>query len=189
MVQVDLPAAFAVGQIFAGLSRSYLKKDERLFRNRLLGPFNFYLSCAFAPVGMFLLIGWPAWELMYQTGWFENPANRPLAAGAYVLFGIAMMVLGNLGFILAHHWYRKGRDRWVVIGSVVGLVLTLLPFLLRWGIWMKIGTYQEVVEQGAGYSFWSAPFNSGWLVLMSYLVITTVVMGLLLKRWARTLEP
>ncbi len=63
MVQVDLPAAFAVGHIYALLSKGYLKKEKRLFTNRLLGPLNFFLTCGFVPGGLFLLVGWPAWEV------------------------------------------------------------------------------------------------------------------------------
>ncbi len=104
MVQVDLPAAFAVGQIFAILSRGYLKKESRKFTNRLIGPLNVFLSCCFAPVGMFLMIGWPAWEVMYWTGWVEAPFDRPYVAGFYVLFGISMVVNEKVGFILANLW-------------------------------------------------------------------------------------
>lgn len=182
MVQVDLPAAFAVGQIFAALSKGYLRKEPQLFTNRLLGPFNVYLSCCFAPVGMFLLIGWPTWEVMYVTDWLEAPFDRPLVAGFYILFGIVMVVLGNVGFILAHHWYRHGRDAWVRIGAIVGLILTILPFLLRFGIWWHVGSYQQVVVEKAGYSFWDPPFFTGWATIMTFMVISLVAMGLWLKK-------
>lgn len=188
MVQVDLPAAFAVGQIFALLSKEYLKKEPRTFTNRLLGPLNFYLSCGFAPGGLFLLVGWPAWELMYATGWAEAPYNRPLAAGFYVLFAVIMVVLGNVGFIMAHRWYQKGKDAWVVYGSISGVALTLLPFLLNWGVWLKIGTYAELASRG-GYSFWQPPFFSGWLAIMSYLAVCTIGMGIWLSKRGSRLEP
>jgi hypothetical protein len=92
MVQVDLPAAFAIGQAFAYLSRDYLKKDPSLLTNRALGPFNFYMACCYAPVGMFLLVGWPAWEIMYRGPWLDVPFDRPWVAGFYVLFGVVMVV-------------------------------------------------------------------------------------------------
>ena len=189
MVQVDLPAAFAVGQIYALLSRKYLEKDGRLFSHRLLGPLNLFLSCVYAPVGMFLLIGWPAWEVMYVSAWPEKPFDRPLVAGFYVLFAIVMVLLGNVGFVLAHHWLRKGRVLWVKIGAGVGLGLTVLPFLLEWGVWSRVGTVAEVVEEGGGYSMWAAPFFSGWIVVISYLVVGTVVFGLLFRRWGERFEP
>lgn len=177
MVQVDLPAAFTIGQIYAILAKKYLKAEPDLFNNKLLGPLNLYLSCGFSVVGLFLLIAWPSWEVMYIGSWVEAPFNRPLVAGAYVLFLIVMVILGNVGFILGHHWLRKGKDRLVAAGAIAGGILTALPFLLRWGVWWRVGTYQDITT-GAGYSFWQPPFFYGWLVVMSYLVLTTVWTGI-----------
>lgn len=181
MVQVDLPAAFTVGQVFALLSRKYLRGEADIFKHKLLGPLNFYLACCFSPVGLFLLIGWPAWEVMYVSFWVEKPFDRPLVAGFYVLFVVVMIILGNVGFILAHHWYRKGKDKFPIYGSVIGAVLTFLPFLLKWGVWWNIGPYSEV-KAGGGYSFWAAPFFPGWLVVMSYLAVTTVLAGIWFRK-------
>jgi len=184
VIQVDLPAAFAVGQFFAFLSGNYLKKTPEKFTNKLLGPFNFYMSCGFVPAGMYLLVGWPSWETMYITDWVEKTFNRPLVAGFYVLFMVLMILLGNIGYILGHHWYVKGKDKLVVYGSIAGAVLAVLHFILRWGIWWKIGTYAQV-QANQGYSFWENPFFGGWLFAMSYMVAAMVFMGLWLKRNAR----
>ena len=186
MVQVDLPAAFAVGQAFGIMAKKYLKKEPDTFFSKLLGPFNFYLTCGFIPGGMFLLIGWPAWECMYTTNWVENPFDRPLVVGFYILFMIVMIVLGNAGFILAHKWYRKGKDKWVAWGTTIGVVLAVLPFALRWGIWMNIGTYADV-KAGAGYSFWDPPFFHGWLAIMSWLAVTMILAGLWFRKKGNSL--
>jgi len=68
MIQVDIPGAIAAGQIFALLSRKYLKKEKNMFAHRLAGPVSWYFALFFAPVGMLLIIGWPARESMY---WWE----------------------------------------------------------------------------------------------------------------------
>lgn len=180
MIQVDIPAAFTIGQIFALLSKKYLKQEPDKFTNKLLGPINLYLSCGFAPGGLFLLIGWPAWEVMYMTNWFQIPYNNPLVTGMYVLFVIVMILLGNLGFILAHQWYLKGKDKRVVIASIVGGFLTILPFMVKYGVWWRVGTYEEI-QAGISYSFWEPPFFHGWLVIMGYLVTVSILMGLWLK--------
>lgn len=177
VIQVDLPAAFAIGQVMGLLSKKYLKREPELFKSKLLGVFNFYLACGFVPGGLFLLVGWPAWEGMYSTAWTENPFDRPLVAGFYVLFMIAMMMLGNVGYILAHYWYKKGKDKWVVFGAVAGVFLTLLPFLVKWGVWWTVGTYGQV-QANQGYSFFQPPFFYGWLAIMSYLFITGILTGL-----------
>lgn len=183
MIQVDLPAAFAVGQIFAFLSQKYLKKTQDKFCNKLTGPFNFYMSCGFVPAGLYLLIGWPSWEAMYTTSWVENTFNNPLVAGFYVLFMMAMILIGNFGFILAHHWYLQGKDKRVVLGSIIGVALALLPLLVRWGIWWKVGTYAQI-QANQGYWFWQNPFFGGWLAAIGYMTIVTVLTGRWLKKIA-----
>ena len=182
MLQVDLPAAFAIGQICAIMAKDGLKKEKDLFANKFLGPVNLYLACGFAPGGLFLLIGWPAWECMYVTNWFENPYDRPWCAVAYIGFLLSMILLGNLGFILGHYCYRIKKDKLVIIGSITGIVLKLLPFVLRWGIWWNIGTYQEVVVNKGGYSFWQPPFFYGWLGIMSYMIVTGAITLLWLRK-------
>lgn len=181
MIQVDLPAAFAVGQIFALLSKKYLKKTPEIFTNKLLGPFNLYMSCGFVPTGIYLLVGWPSWETMYITDWVEKTFNRPFVAGFYVLFMVLMILFGNIGYILGHYWYIKGRDKLVIYGSIGGVVLAILPFILRWGVWWEIGTYAQI-QANKGYSFWENPFFGGWLFFICYMTAVTIFTGVWLKK-------
>jgi len=174
MVQVDIPAAFTLGQFFALATKKYLRGEPNLFTSRLLGIFAFYLTFGFIPVGMYFMVGWPAWEVMYVTGWVENTFNNLPVIYFYVGFMMLMIVLGYVGYILGHYWYRKGKDILVVIGATVGTILTLLPFALRWGVWFTIGTYADFVA-GTGYSFFKPPFVIGWLVIMLYWVGMTVL--------------
>ncbi|MCP4370260.1 MAG: hypothetical protein GY797_19420 [Deltaproteobacteria bacterium] len=146
MVQIDLPAAFTVGQALALLAKNYLKKEPDKFTHKLLGPLNFYLSCGFAVIGLYLLVGWPYWEVMSTTAWVESPSNRPFVAGFYILFMFLIVFLGNVGFILAHHWYLKKKDKFVVYGLIAGGILTVLPLLLRWGVWWKVGRMLKQVR-------------------------------------------
>lgn len=186
MIQVDLPAAFTIGQTFALLSKKYLQQEPDLFTSKLLGPFNVYLSCGFAPGGLFLLVGWPAWEGMYSVQWIENSFNNPLIAAFYVLFVIAMILLGNAGYILGHFWYKTKRDVFVIAGIVAGIFLTALPFILNWGCWSQIGTYAEI-QTGGGYPFGEPPFFNGWLGIMSYLFITGILSGFWIRGKSRKL--
>ncbi len=181
MVQVDLPAAFALGQIFAFISKSALKKENNIWTNKLSGPVALYMSIGFSPVGLFFLTGWPSWELMYTTVWMENPFNRPMVAIAYIGFLVIMVLLGMSGFILGHWFYKKGKDVLVKIGMIVGLFLTFLPFLVRWGVWWKIGTYDQI-QQGTGYSFFEPPFVFSWLFIMIYMVISTTITVICIKK-------
>lgn len=186
MIQVDLPAAFAIGQTFALLSKKYLQQEPNLFTSKLLGPFNIYLSCGFVPGGLFLLVGWPAWEAMYTVQWIENSYNNPIVAAIYVLFVIAMILLGNIGYILGHYWYKTKRDAFVIGGIIAGIFLTALPFILKWGCWKHIGTFTEI-QTGSGYPFGEPPFFKGWLGIMSYLFAVGILSGLWFRAKSRKL--
>ncbi len=177
MIQVDLPAAFAIGQTFAMLSKTYLKKENELFTSKLLGPFNFYLTTGFVPGGLFLLAGWPAWEAMFTVQWIENSYNNPIVAAVYPLFVIAMILCGNFGYIFGHYFYKSNLDKYVKYTLFLGVFLTFLPFLLRWGCWSRIGTFAEV-KAGGGYLFGEPPFFTGWLCIMGYLIVTGIIAGL-----------
>lgn len=183
MIQVDLPAAFALGQTYALLSKNYLRKENHFFTSKPLGMLNVYLSCGFVPGGLYLLCAYPAWEAMYTTGWLDVPYDHPPVAFFTVLFVMLMVLLGNAGYMLGHWCYKKGRDWLVPWTAAAGYFLAVLPFIMKWGIWMKIGTYSEV-SSGGGYSFWDPPFFYGWILIMSWLMITSIAIGVWFKKIA-----
>ena len=190
MVQVDLPAAFAIGHVFAYLSKEYLRREPRVFTHRLMGPFNLYLVCGFVPGGLFLLVAWPAWEVMYWTSWVEAPFDRPWVAAFYVLFVILMVLLGNLGYMLAHTWLRRNLDNRVRLFSAIAVFLTVLPFILEWGVWTRVGTYEHVVNLQSGYYDWmEPPFLYGWGAIMLYITVATVLTGIWMKKQGSQLQP
>lgn len=176
MIQVDLPMAFVIGQTFSMLSKPYLRKEQDIYTSKLLGPFNLYLSTCFATGGLFLLVGWPAWEFMYKAQWIENVYNNPFIAAFYIAFVIAMILLGNVGYILGHYWYKKGKDTYVVIGLILGVLLTFLPFILNWGVWEHIGTHDEIT-MGKGYPIFSGEFFKGWIGIICFMLITGLLTG------------
>ncbi len=101
----------------------------------------------------------------------------------YVFFVILMVLLGNAGYILAHTWPRQSWDKQVRLVAVISLFLTILPFLLQWASWTKVGSYAQVIETGAGYYDWmQTPFHYGWAAIMRYITVVTLLMGIWMKR-------
>ena len=189
MVQVDLPGAFAAGQIFALLSREYLKQEDSRFTHRLAGPVMSYFSLMFAPVGLFLLICWPAWECMYWWEWVERPATNPMVSFFYIGFYLAMIVIGGASYAYAHRLYRRGKDRSVTVLAVAGVIATLLPFVIWPFTWYHVGTYAgyHSVPRSTTPLFSTPAFFTSWLVVMSYFVITSIGFGLWIKRFSNDL--
>ncbi len=188
MVQVDLPAAFAIGVTYALFSKNYLKQEKSLLTSKALGALNFFISCGFVPGGMYLMVGFPAWEVMYKTGWVDNAYNNPPVAIFTVMFAVAMIILGNIGYILSHWCYQKGKDSIVPKMMWIGYFFALLPYLVDWGVWWKVGTYQEVVVEKAGYSFFENPFFYGLLLCFGWMASWLIAGGFWFKRTANKLE-
>lgn len=189
MVQVDLPGAFAAGQIFAILSKNYLKKEPNKLTHRLIGPIGWYFALIFAPVGMFLLFGWPAWESMYWWKWVEQPAFNPPIAFFYLSFYLAMIIIGNISYILGHSLYQKGKDKTVNILALLGSIATILPFFLWPLTWYHVGTYSQYhsIPRDTTTMFGTPSFFFPWLYVMSYLTIGSVIFGLWIKRFSTKL--
>lgn len=190
MVQVDIPAAFAVGQILAILSKRYLKKENLKFFHKLMGPLNWYYTFIFAPVGMFLLVGWPGWECMYWWKWVERPMFNPFIALFYVLFYMSMVAIGNFSYILAHHLYLKGKEKIVNILTVIGLIGTVLPFILWPFTWFHVGTYDQyhAVPRQTTSMFKTPSFFYPWLFIMGFFVIGTLGFCFWLKKKADRMD-
>ena len=184
MIPVTLPAAITLGFIFSFITKKILKEEAELFHHRLLGFFNIYIICGFVPAGMFFLTGWPSWEMMYLTGWLENAFDRPLVAGFHVAYYVLMILLANTGFILGHYLIRKEKETFVIIGLVSGALVTIVAILLRLNVFFTIGTYAEI-QQNRGASFVEGPFFIGWIIIMSYMALTTVAAILIMRRRAK----
>ncbi|MES9906830.1 MAG: hypothetical protein ABW168_29645 [Sedimenticola sp.] len=108
----------------------------------------------------------------------------------YVFFVILMVLLGNAGYILAHAWLRQSRDKQVRLVAIISLFLTILPFLLQWGVWTKVDSYAQVIEAGADYYDWmQPPFHYGWAAIMRYITVATLLMGIWMKRRGNVLIP
>ena len=114
---------------------------------------------------------------MYEAQWIENTFNNPIISAFYIAFVIAMIIFGNFGYILGHYWYYKGKDTNVLIGLVLGIILSFLPFFLNWGVWKYIGAYDEIMN-GKGYPIFSGEFFQGWIGIMLFMITTAVIAGL-----------
>ena len=186
MVQVDLPGAFAAGQIFAVLSKTYLKNEANKFTHRLMGPIVTYFSLMFAPVGLFLLICWPAWEGMYWWEWVEKPAMNPLVSYFYIAFYMIMIIIGSASYSIAHNLYLQGKDRIVGAMTVISIILTLMPFILWPFTWYHVGTYAQyhAVPKETTTMFNNCSFFFSWLAVMGYFAISSVAFGIWLKKFS-----
>ena len=79
MVQLDIPAAFAVSMFFVDVARKPLKHEAEKTPDqpskayyRFLFRSIFFAAFVVSPAGLYLLAGWPGWEQLYWSRRFEN---------------------------------------------------------------------------------------------------------------------
>lgn len=197
MVQVDVPAAFAMGQVYALIAKQSLSKEPSLLGNRFITLNNWYVTLILAPVGLFLLVGWPGWETMYRWSWVESVQFHPFTALFYILFLAAMVIIGNAGFIIAHRLYLRNKDQTAKKLLVVSIIISLSAFLIDINAPFSIGTFEEyhngesikvtrlLVKETekdrnqAGSTLSDArSFFIAWFFIMLYWVMGSILMGI-----------
>lgn len=190
MLQVDLPGAFALGQVFAIISKKYLEKNKNRFTHQLMGPISWYFALVYAPIGMFALVSWPAWETMYWWEWIEHPDFNPAVAFFYVAFYMSMILLGIISYILAHSLLLSSKDRTVNVLAILGAIAAFLPFFLWPDNWYYIGTYAQfnAAPRQATIILKTPSFLFPGLLAIGYFVIGTVFFGFWLKKYSSNLS-
>jgi hypothetical protein len=128
MVQMDIPAAFAFAQLLAWCGRKRLQQEEPAILGRFTVIAATYALAVIGPCALYLYSGWTEWETMY---WFRpilmDTANfgNPLLALFAPLFLVTLAIAAGTGFVLAHRCIRAGKPGRVLIGIVLGLVLSV----------------------------------------------------------------
>ena len=174
MVQVDIPAAFAMGQLLAIVGRKSLKTGQPSVRDRFLLLTNWYTSLILGTTGLFLLVGWPGWETMYQWAWVENPQFKPMVALFYIVFLVLMVALGNAGFLMSYRLIRSNREALAKAILALSVIGTFAPFLIDIKAPFYIGTYQQYHTGQASLIFHSS-FIFPWFGIMLFWVIGSVI--------------
>lgn len=146
MVQVDIPAAFVCSQVFAWSGRRWLADEKPSWTGRYTAIAFAYSAMVVGACGLYLLAGWPEWEVMY---WFESvrmdTANFGNALLALVapLFIVVTGLAGGAGFMLAHQWARAGKPRRILVALWTGAALAVAMFALNPSAPMFVGHYHD----------------------------------------------
>jgi len=200
MVQLDIPAAFAVSMLFVDLGRNVLKREAEnspgekpkayyqfLFRS------IFFAAFVICPAGLYLLAGWPGWEQLYWgkrveelilQGWFN--ALLP------TFFIMSIVLAGYIGHILGYRLITTGKEKYLRPIYLGVLVLSAIPVLLSYPAFLLVGTYDQYHNlngqmREAMVYVWKNPydFSIGWLGVMIYFTAALVYSILKIRRKAK----
>jgi len=197
MVQLDIPAAFAVSQLFVDIIRKRIKKEAKesgvkkpLIYYRYLFYSVFFAAMVIVPAGLYLLAGWPGWEQIYwsrlfeeliHTGWF-NPIFP-------TLFVVGIVLAAYLGFRLAYHWVVSGKERYLRPTYISVLVIAALVVAFCYPSFLLVGTYDQYHNlsgqtRESMARVWENPFGFGigWTGVMVYFTICLTYMIVKIRR-------
>jgi hypothetical protein len=180
VVQIDIPIAFAVGQMFADAARQQLSTGRSEPYYRTLAITNIFMGLFFAPIPIYFLVDYFGWETTYMC----DPARVTRFFIPIVLF--ALFLAANLGFWLSNALIRKGRAG---IGRVIYVLIWLYSLGWIFGNWprsTRIGDYSQYhTAPDTMIRIWEVSKDPFFFILIATLVIFGVPLVLLMKYLSR----
>jgi hypothetical protein len=104
MVHIDIPIAFAAGQMLADAANRQLSTGKPESCYQVLAMTNIFTGLFFAPIPIYFLVDYFGWETTYMV----DPERVTRFFIPIVLF--VLMFAANLGFGLSDLLIRKGRS-------------------------------------------------------------------------------
>jgi hypothetical protein len=180
VVQIDIPIAFAVGQMFADAASRQLSTGKPEPYYRALAVTNIFMGLFFAPIPIYFLVDYFGWETTYMC----DPAQVTRFFIPIVLF--ALFLAANLGFWLSAALIRKGRAG---IGRILYVLIWIYALGWIFGNWprsTRIGTYtQYYTAVDTMARAWEVSKDPFFLILLATLVIFAVPLLLLMRYLCR----
>jgi hypothetical protein len=190
MVQLDIPAAFAVGQLFAYVGRKRIKREAEVSDGkkppvyyRYLFYSVFFSSVVIVPAGLYLICGWPGWEQIYWSKRFETVIHAGwVNALLPTLFILGIVLAGFSGFRLAYHWITTGKERRVLPAFIGVLVLAAAVVAACYPSFLLVGTFDQYHQlngetRDAMATVWdnAYDFGYGWVGVMVYFTLSLII--------------
>ncbi|MER6592362.1 hypothetical protein ABT214_11005 [Micromonospora purpureochromogenes] len=145
MVQVDVFWSYAIGAGFGtAAARAAVAEPVRpLLSDRRFTTTVLFLSCVFAPSGLWLVWQFTGWETMHAA-----PTTADLPAWLVATFAMTNVTQGIVGYCVARHLWRSGQRYLSWLQMPLGYFAMF--FVLAYG-W-----------DGTGYRRFFAPTTAAW---------------------------
>jgi hypothetical protein len=180
MVQIDIPIAFAVGQMLADAASLQLKTGRPEPYYQTLAFTNIFTALFFAPIPVYFLIGYFGWETTYMV----DPDQVTRFFIPIVLF--IVILAANLGFWLSNALIQKGRDR---VGRMIYVLIWIYSLAWILGNWprsTRIGTYAQYhTARDMMARAWEVSKDPFLFILIVTLVIFAVPLVLFMRSLRR----
>jgi hypothetical protein len=170
MVQVDIFWSYALGAGFAASASRQLKEKDTFFQNDYFTYTLLYLSCIFAPSGIYLLWRFPHWETMQVA-----TCHGDLPSWLVTIFAITNITQGILGFWVCYKCIKAGRYYWAHLQWFLGYFLMFFVLLHGWdGLGWQRFLYDATSHNN---QLWTPGTYMGPSFLYSNVALTLYAMG------------
>src|SRR5574340_597659 len=115
MVQIDIPVAFALGQIFADAARKQLLTRRPEYYLSALVKNNLFHIFFFSWIPVYFLINYFGWETTHMWWHKDSVSDYPFFLSFFLLI---FFFAANSGFWLSTLLISRGMHFWVRIGYV-----------------------------------------------------------------------
>jgi hypothetical protein len=180
VVQIDIPIAFAVGQMFADAARQQLSTGQPTPYYRTLAFTNIFTGLFFAPIPIYFLVDYFGWETTYMC----DPTRITRFFIPIVLF--AVILAANLGFWLSNALIQKRR---AMIGRIIYILIWIYSLAWIFGNWprsTRIGTYAQYhTARDTMARIWETSRDPFFFILIATLVIFFVPLVLFMRQLSR----
>jgi len=170
MVQVDVFWSYALGASFASAASRQLKNEDNPFQNDYFTYTILYLSCIFAPSGIYLLWQFPHWETMQVAS-----CHGDLPAWLVTVFSITNITQGILGFWVSYQFIKSGRYYLAHLQWFLGYFCMFFVLVHGWdGLGWQRFLYDPTVLNN---QLWEPGKHMGLTFLWSNVAFTLYGMG------------
>ena len=171
MVQVDIFWSYALGASFSAAACRQLKDEKKPFQTSYFTYTLLYLSCIFAPSGIYLLWQFPHWETMQVA-----TCHGDIPSWLVVIFAVTNITQGILGFWVGSYFARKGQYFNAHLQWIIGYFFMFFILLFGWDStgWQRF-LYDPTVNNGV---LWTKGTHLGFCFIISNVAITLYIMGI-----------
>lgn len=158
MVQVDVFWSYGLSAGLALAGAKELRAAPTWWYTKAFIFNLLWISCIFAPSGLYLLWNFPGWETMFVAA-----RHTDIPAWLVTVFAITNVTQGLLGFYLTARFLKRNKTRAAIAQAIWAHVAMLLILVFGWDgsgykRFLYAGTGEEW-HQGVSYD-WTAFFSS-----------------------------
>lgn len=168
MVQIDIPIAFALGQIFADAAQRQLLTGRPEYYLRALLKNNLFQIFFFSWIPVYFLVNYFGWETTHMWWHKGSITDYPLFLP---IFLIVFFFAANSGFWFSAILIRKGKHALV---RKIYVSIFIFSFAWAFGFWNRttyLGSFDEWAR-GTAKRIWNTSGGEPFLLVLFFALVT-----------------